>query len=205
MGLSDSQRRAAHRAGVNALHNYETAAVASHASTSVLKAHQLHELASSFTAIAGTAYFIYLGQVARQETFNKVYFVTATAATGALVQELGVATSPTAPNGAVPELTIRAIDTTAGNYAGATGRYSNSANLAYSPPVGTHIWVFARFQAATTQPLTTTAYGMDQGQGSVVTFASVDEPLVLGQVISDAALVSVTANTGIAPKLALSV
>jgi hypothetical protein len=163
------------------------------------------QLATSFPTIAGTAYFLYIGQVARTIKLNKVYFVTSAVGAGALTQEFGIATTPNAPDGTIQPLTIRAIDTTATDYTGSVGRYSNGGNLAHTPPVGSHIWVFARFQPATTQPGIANGLACDIGQFSVFTFASVGTPLVLGQVIPTPASVSVTLTTAVAPNLILSV
>jgi hypothetical protein len=159
---------------------------------------------ASFGPGAGVAYFTYLGQVARTGTFNKVYFVTSGVATGTLVQELGVATTPNAPDGTVQPLTIRALDNTAGAYTGAVGRYSNSGNLAYTPPVGDHIWVFARWQPSGTQPTIGLGLAYDLGQFAVFTFASSGTALTLGQVIPAPTSIAATLTTGVAPMLILA-
>jgi hypothetical protein len=169
-----------------------------------LKSTSLLQTTASFSPGSGVAYFEYLGQVARTATFNKVYFVTSGAATGTLVQELGVATTPNAPDGTLQTLTVRALDSTAGAYTGATGRYSNSANLAYTPPVGEHIWVFARWQPSGTQVTISTGLALDLGQYSVFTFSSVGTALTLGQAITVPVAVSATSTTGIAPVLILA-
>lgn len=204
MGLTSDQRYSAHRGGLAsgaALRAYSQPAVTPLQLNTQLKNSNLLQTTASFAPGSGVAYFEYLGQVARTVTLNKVYFVTSGAAAGTLVQELGVATTPEAPNGALQTLTIRALDNTAGAYTGATGRYSNSANLAYTPPVGEHIWVFARWQPSTTQVTISTGFALDLGQYSVFTFSSVGTALTLGQAITVPVAVSVTATTGIAPVL----
>jgi hypothetical protein len=207
MGLTNDQRYAAHRGGLSsgaALRAYSQPADSPLQLNTQVKNTNLIPTTTSFSPGSGTAYFVYLGQVARIGTYNKIYFVTSGAATGALVQELGVATTPEAPNGALQTLTIRALNSTAGDYTGAAGRYSNTTNLAYTPPVGEHIWVFARWQPAGTQVTISTGLCCDLGQYSVFTFASIGTALTLGQVITTPTAVSVTATTGIAPVLILA-
>jgi len=208
MGLSSDQVRGAHLGGLAsgaALRHYETGAVAPLTSNTLLRSTGLIPLTTAFTTVSGTAYFVYIGQVARSVKLNKVYFVTSgTVAAGALVQEYGVATSPHAPNGVNQALTIAALDSTTGLYTGALGRYSNGGNLAYTPPGATHIWAFARWQPATTPPTIANGLACDAGQFAVVSFASVGTPLVVGQVIATPTTVSVTAVTAIAPNLVLA-
>ena len=207
MGLSNDQIRSAHRGGLAsgaAIRDYSQPAVTPLNLNTQLKNTNLISTTTAFQPNSGFGYFEYIGQVARTVTLNKVYFVTSIAAAGTLVQELGVATTPEAPNGALQALTIRALDSTAGAYTGATGRYSNSANLAYTPPVGEHIWVFCRFQPSGTQVTISTGLACDLGQCSAFTHSSVGTPYTLGLVIPTPIQLSVTGTGSAAPLLILA-
>jgi len=120
---------------------------------------------------SGTAYAVYLGQTITSITPVHVAVWTITAGTGTQTAEIGIFSTPAAPNGSGQTLTKLV--------AGGTSTFlSNSTitknNGAFSTPIaaGTHIWAVVRTALATTQP-TLLALANDMNTGSVLSAASV--------------------------------
>jgi hypothetical protein len=100
---------------------------------------------------SGTASYVYLGKTAVAAVWKFVKFRVATAGAGAQTAEVGLFSSPSAPNGAAQTLTKLWADGTLTALT-ATGVGRNSTASAVSVPAGTNLWAACRFAMATTQP-----------------------------------------------------
>jgi hypothetical protein len=134
--------------------------------------------ASAGLTTSGTAYWVYVGQVATSCTVARVEFVVGTAGAGAQTAEVAIASSPAAPSKAGQSLTKLAATGTVDSLI-ATGVKRNTTTLATTVAAGTHLWAGLRTALATTQPqilglagdfnegqyLTTAASGVLTGAG----------------------------------------
>jgi len=133
-------------------------------------------LESRLPTIAGsiltedTAYFVYLGQTNREVTASKVFFTVTTGGTGAQTAEVGLFSTPTAPNRANQTLTKIVATGTMGDLTG-TGVLSNTNAFSQVIAAGTHLWAGIRTAMATNEPQ---LYGLtfDQGYGRVLSAAA---------------------------------
>src|SRR5574341_1910396 len=108
-------------------------------------------LYGAFLLTSGDAYFTYLGQVHRDITPKYVAVAVTTAGVGAQTAEIGLFSTPAAPNKAGQSLTKLVSTGALGNLA-ATGVVRNSAAFATLIPAGTFLWAGIRVAMATTQP-----------------------------------------------------
>lgn len=106
---------------------------------------------NGFIMSSGVGYFAYVGQVATAITVKFVELIVSTAGAGAQVAELGIFSTPSAPNKANQSLTKLAATGTIGALT-ATGAIRNTASFAQAVSVGTHLWAGMRSAMATTQP-----------------------------------------------------
>lgn len=101
--------------------------------------------------IADTAYFVYLGLTGRQIVANFIEFHVTAGGTGAQTAEVGIFSSPSAPNRAGQSLTKLAANGTLSALTG-TGVMRNTADLATPVAPGVHLWAGLRTNLASTQP-----------------------------------------------------
>jgi hypothetical protein len=116
--------------------------------------------------VADRAYFLYVGRTARAITPLYVEFFVGTGGTGAQTAEVGLFSSPAAPNKAAQTLTkIEATGTV--DDLTTTGVKRNTNPFSTVVPVGTYLWAGVRFNMATTQPAIWNV-GNDMGQGAIL-------------------------------------
>ncbi len=119
---------------------------------------------------SGTAYFVYLGYITEAVTLEYVRFAVATAGAGSQTAELGLFSTPSAPNGAGQTLT-KIVATGSVDSLTSTGAKKNSSGFAQAIPINTHLWAGYRVAMATTQPSCTGVW-TDAARGMVLTTAS---------------------------------
>lgn len=129
----------------------------------------LPQLTSGFTLISGTAYFLYMGKLARTTTFNKVRVVVKTGGTGAQTAEFGIFSSPAEPSRAGQSITKIVSTGTVGDLT-TTGQKTNTSAFAQSVAAGTHVWAGVRTALASTQPQFAMVFG-DKDQGRILELA----------------------------------
>lgn len=107
----------------------------------------------AFQTISDRAYFVYVGRTTVAITPKQVRLWVAAGGTGAQTAELGLFSTPAAPNGGGQVLTKLVATGTIGDCTG-TGLITNTAAFATSISAGTYLWAGCRFALATTQPQT---------------------------------------------------
>jgi len=125
---------------------------------------------AAITMIADTAYFIYLGRTVQDMTPKFVEFYVTTGGSGAQTAELGLFSTPSAPNKASQTVTkIQAMNSFNALLTG-TGYFRN--NVAFSTLVtkGTHLWAGFRTNMGTSQPAPW-GVGGDLSEGRILTTA----------------------------------
>lgn len=99
----------------------------------------------------GVGYWVYVGQRESAVTVKFVEFIVNTAGVGAQTAEIGIFSSPTAPNKANQTLTKLASTATVNSLL-ATGICRNTASFAQAVAANTHLWAGIRIAMVTTQP-----------------------------------------------------
>ena len=164
------------------------------------------ELRSKLPTIAGailtedTAYFVYLGKTNRKLTATRVLAHVTTGGTGAQTAEVGLFSTPTAPNRAGQTLTKLVADGTLGDLTG-TGVLGNTTAFSTDIPAGTHLWAGIRTAMATNEPQIV-GLTQDMSAGLVLSTATAGA-LTAGTTFTGALITA--AVTWQAPALALSV
>jgi hypothetical protein len=123
---------------------------------------------STFLAITGTAYYVYMGRAVQDITVKFIEWqTTGTVAAGAQTAEAGLFSTPAAPNKSAQTLTKIAATGTVDSQT-TNGMKRNTASFAQLVQAGVHLWAAVRFAMATTQP---TAVGLanDMSQGQILT------------------------------------
>lgn len=123
---------------------------------------------ASFLAISGTAYYIYVGRIARDIVVTFIeFYVHTTAGAGAQTAEVGLFSTTNPPNKSGQTLT-KIVATGTVDSVTTTGMKRNTTTFAQTIPAGTHLWAAARFAMATTQP---TCMGLagDRSTGRILT------------------------------------
>jgi hypothetical protein len=99
---------------------------------------------------------VYVGKTTQPTTCKFVEFYISIVGLGAQTAEVGLFSSPSAPNKAGQNLTCLAVDGTLDSLLVGTGTKRNttafSAGAGFTVPDGTHIWAGLRTNMATTQP-----------------------------------------------------
>lgn len=134
---------------------------------SALAAHPVAAV-GAFILITGTAYYVYIGRAVKDLTLAFVEYHVTTAGAGAQTAEVGLFTTPQAPNKAAQTLTKVAATGTL-NALTATGVGRNTATLAAAIKAGNHIWAAIRTAMATTQPTLTALNPHDMSEGHILT------------------------------------
>ena len=124
----------------------------------------------TFTLIEDTAYFVYVGQVPAC-TPKYVEFQVTTAGSGAQTAEVGLFSTPSAPNKASQSLTKLVADGTLDNLASGTGIRRNTSAFSTAIADGTHLWAGVRTAMATNEP-TLRGIELDFAQGYVLSTAT---------------------------------
>jgi len=121
----------------------------------------------TFVTISGTAYYLYLGRMARDITVTFAEFHVTTAGAGAQTAEIGLFSTTNPPNKSAQTLTTIVATGTVDSVT-ATGVKRNTSSFAQLISAGTHLWAGIRFAMATTQPTCAGRAG-DMRQGHVLT------------------------------------
>lgn len=112
---------------------------------------RLPNMGTTITVVSGTAYFVYLGLLTSALTPKHVELFVLTAGSGAQTAEVGLFSSPAAPNKASQSLTkLVSSGTVDAMSSGAVVR--NTTAFATLIAAGTHLWAGVRIAMATTQP-----------------------------------------------------
>jgi hypothetical protein len=124
--------------------------------------------AGTFLLISGTAYYVYLGKTMRPLTVAFVEFYMTTVGTGAQTAEVGLFSTPLAPNKAGQTLTKIAATGTVDSLTATLTAKRNTASFAQAIAAGVHLWAGIRSAMASNQP---TCLGMttDCLQGNILT------------------------------------
>jgi len=104
-----------------------------------------------FLAISGTAYFVYVGRTVIAIAPPRISLHCTTAGLGTQIAEIGLFSTPSAPNGASQSLT-KLVSTGTVDSLTSTGRKRNTSAFATELNVNTYLWAGVRFAMATTQP-----------------------------------------------------
>lgn len=119
--------------------------------------------ASAFTMISGTAYFVYVGRTVRAVTPKYVEFHVTSGGTGAQTAEVGLYSTPAAPNKTAQALSKLVATSTVDDLT-TTGMKRNTSAFSTLIAAGTHVWAAIRVAMATTQPdIVGLANDMEQG------------------------------------------
>lgn len=122
------------------------------------------------TTTGATAYFVYLGKTTRRLKCDKVLFNVTTGGASTQAGEVGLFSSPTAPNGAAQTLTCLAKDATLDDLTG-TGVKGNTTAMGYDVPADTHLWAGYRVDMASTEPTVVGLTG-DNSEGTILSLAA---------------------------------
>lgn len=129
--------------------------------------------ASTFLTVSGTAYCVYVGRTTRPYTAAFVECHLTDLGAGTQVAELGIFSSPLAPNRGNQTLSKLVATGTVDTLTSAQGVKRNTASFAFAIGSGTHLWAVMRVVMATTQPsFIGLAADMSQGHILVLTGAS---------------------------------
>jgi hypothetical protein len=112
---------------------------------------RLHSIGAIAALTEDTAYFVYMGTLKRKVTALRVYFTVTTAGVGAQTAEVGLFSTPTAPNRlgqTLTKLVASGVVTDMLN----TGVHSNSTSFALDIAAGIHLWAGLRTAMAGTEP-----------------------------------------------------
>lgn len=121
--------------------------------------------------VADTAYFVYFGRTRVKCTPKYVRAWVTAAAAGTIVAEVGLFSTPSAPNRVAPAQTMTKLVSGNCEVLTAAGMKGNAAAFATEIAAGTHVWGGFRCTATTTRP---TIYGLcgDQGDGLLLSKAT---------------------------------
>lgn len=130
---------------------------------------QLPSIAGAVTT-ASTAYFVYVGQVQSAITVNRVECFVTSVGAGTQTAEIGLFSSPSAPNRAGQTLT-KIVATGTVDALTSAGLRRNTTAFAQSVSAGVHLWAGIRISMVTTQPQ---LYGLtaDISDGQILSTAS---------------------------------
>ncbi len=173
MAYTASERQQAHRAGRSGAMNKR---IQGASVQNALDAGEFGFGRSALPTIAGAAtvadkaYWVYVGRAARPCTATNVKFWVSTAAAGAQVAEVAVATG-SAPNAAAQTLTVVAVASALADLTVAYASKQNTTSFGYAVNASDHLWVGLRTNMATTQP-TVFGHTFDCSNGEILSTAS---------------------------------
>lgn len=122
-------------------------------------------------AVSGTAYFVYMGKTITALTPRFVEYMVSVIGAGAQTMEIGLFSTPLAPNAGSQSVT-KLVATGTCTSVTSTGTKSNTSAFTISIAAGTHLWTGVRWAMATTQPTVQSAVMCDFGLGAVLTTAA---------------------------------
>lgn len=126
---------------------------------------------TTFGTTSGTLYAAYLGLLNTAQAFAFVRLYVSTASTGTQTAEVGLLSSPAAPNGTAQTLTGVVASSLGSTLL--TGLVTNSTTMAGTTiAAGTHLWVGIRVAMTTSQPTFSGGLSGDWGRGAILTRAS---------------------------------
>ena len=150
--------------------NYVNSTVQLEGRQRIFRSPNLAIAATAVIASSNTAYFVYMGKTSGALTVQFVKFYVTTAGAGTQNAEVGLFSTPNAPNGTAQTLTKIVANATLSSLT-TTGIKSNTVALAQSVAAGTHLWAGVRFGMVTTQP-TCASVAYDMNGGNLLTTAS---------------------------------
>jgi len=123
-------------------------------------------ISNLYPFVADKAAFVYIGYFPKSVTVKYVSIHNQTGGSGAQTAEVGLFSTPLAPNKGGQTLTCLAATGSLGDLT-TTGMLRNSSSLNYAVPAGTHLWAGMRTDMATTQP-ECRSVGGDWGSGTTL-------------------------------------
>jgi hypothetical protein len=124
-----------------------------------------------FILLTGVAYFVYLGRVERAITVERVLSHLVVLAGGTVAVEMGLASSPTPPDGTSKTMTKIIATSTVDSLTVGLAVKGATNSFAQAIPAGTHLWAMVRSSYSSTQP-TFRGLFTDMGMGYVLTTAA---------------------------------
>ena len=121
----------------------------------------------SITLTSARAYFVYVGKTTREITTARIAYFVATVADAGTPAEVGLFSSPSAPNRSSQVLTKIA----AAAASGLTALKTQTTTLVATIPAGTHLWVAIRDASVTTR-VSLRGLGFDLLDGSCLITSS---------------------------------
>lgn len=118
-----------------------------------------------------TAYFVYMGYTTEAVTPLHVKFAITTNGTGGQTAEVGLFSTPLAPNGTSQTLTKLVADGTLDDLTSGNAVKGNTSAMATQIAPGTHVWAGLRTAMATNEP-TCTTLTRDYSRGEVLSTAT---------------------------------
>jgi hypothetical protein len=127
---------------------------------------------TGFTPTSGTAYFVFVGRTTIAAVWARARIaIGGTAGSGAQTAEIGLFSTPVAPNSANQTLTKLEATGTVDSLITINSVPANTTAFTGLVLAGTHLWIGLRTAMATTQP-TLFAVQRDFGRGHVLTTAA---------------------------------
>lgn len=149
----------------------------------------------TITVASARAYFVYVGRTTREITTARIAYFVATVADGGTPAEVGLFSTPSAPNRASQTLTKIA----AASASGLASLKTQTTAVVATIPAGTHLWVALRDASATTR-VTLRGLGYDLLDGSCLITSSAT---ALTSGTTYAGTIPADATTSTAPDLAV--
>jgi hypothetical protein len=118
-----------------------------------------------------TAYFVYVGYTTEAVTPKHVKFAITTGGTGGQTAEVGLFSTPLAPNGTSQSLTKLVADGTLDDLTAGNAVKGNTSAMATQIAAGVHVWAGLRTAMATNEP-TCTTLTRDYSRGEVLSTAT---------------------------------
>lgn len=142
------------------------------------------------------AYWCYVGRVRQDVTIDYVEFLVMTAGAGSQTAEVGLFSTPSAPNKAGQTMTkIVATGTVDSLTVGGVKR--NTSAFSQAVARGTHLWCGLRINMATTQPQVAMLTG-DLSEGAILILSAA---AVFTSVSTQAGVIKTDNGAGLAPRL----
>lgn len=112
---------------------------------------RLHSIGAIAALTEDTAYFVFLGTVKRNLTALRIFCTVTTAGVGAQTAEMGLFSTPTAPN-RVGQVLTKLTATGVVDALTSQGVVGNTDSFAYEVPAGIQLWAGIRTAMAGTEP-----------------------------------------------------
>ncbi len=161
---------------------------------------RLPNMGTSLTTVSGTAYFVYLGLLTALAQPKFVEFFVAASGSGSQTAEVGLFSSPAAPNKANQSLTKLVSTGAVDALTSAFAVKRNTTAFATDIAAGTHLWAGIRIAMASIQP-TISALCVDFLQGRILSTTSAGPLTGAGPFTGAIITLAPYANTPLAPDL----